>query len=98
MNLTDMTHKECAMYASDLQIIKLGQSGELDKSKLEPYFKAMETVVNLAVAGAHNRQHAQISLHISLILSLVLNLTYNFSLQLRAMMLRKLPMLSTLIN
>ena len=76
MNSTDRTQKECAMYASDLRMLNLGQNGEFDKSKFETYFKAMETVVNLAGAGAHNRQHAKVSIYITLILSLVLHLTY----------------------
>ena len=98
LNSTEMKQKECAIYASDLQMFNLGQNEEFDKSKFETYFKAMETVVNLASAGTHNRKHAQVSLYITLILSLVLHLTYQYSLQLRVMTLRKLPMLSTLLN
>ena len=98
LNSTDMTQKECAMYASYLQMINLGQNGEFDKSKFDTYFEAMETVVNMAGAGAHNRRHAQVSLYITLILSLVSHSTYQYSLQLRVMTLRKLPMLSTLLN
>ena len=87
------------MYASDIRMLNLGQNGEFDKSKFETYFKVMETVVNQTGAGAHNQQHAQVvSLYITLILSLVSHLTYQYSLQLRVMTLRKLPMLSTLLN
>lgn len=82
INSTDITHKKCATYAADLQILNLGKNGELDKLKFQPYFKAMENVVKLEGAGAHNQQHSKVSLYLSLILSLLFHLMDHFSLEL----------------
>ena len=75
LNSTDMTQKEFAMYASDQQMLNLGQ--KFYKSKFKTYFKAMETVVNLAGAGAHNWRHARVSLYITN--HFITGITFNIS-------------------
>ena len=62
MNMADDVSADTAMIASDLRRLNLGRNGELDTSKFEVFFKAMEYVVEMGGTGAHKKRHTQVSL------------------------------------
>ena len=62
MSMADDVSADTAMIASDLRKLNLGRNGELDTSKFEVFFKAMEHVVEMGGTGAHEKRHTQVSL------------------------------------
>ena len=62
MSMADNVSADTAMIASDLRKLNLGRNGELDTSKFEVFFKAMEHVVEMGGTGAHEKRHTQVSL------------------------------------
>ena len=59
LNGSDDLDKDTVLILSDLRKLNFGQNGDLDKSKFEIYFKAMDKVVEMKGSGAHEKRHPQ---------------------------------------
>ena len=59
LNGSDDLDKDTVSILSDLRKLNFGQNGDLEKSKFEIYFNAMDTVVEMKGSGAHEKRHSQ---------------------------------------
>ena len=51
--------KDTLLILSDLRKLNFGPNGDLDKSKFEVFFQAMDRVVEMKGSGAHDKRHSQ---------------------------------------